>query len=47
MASVAENAALATLAAAKIDSLGLGRLELHRGEARTLVAAVAKGLTLA
>jgi hypothetical protein len=47
MASIAENAALAALAATKIDSLGLSCLKLNRREARSLVAAVAKGLPLA
>jgi hypothetical protein len=47
VATVAKDAALAALAAAKVNSLGLCGLKLDRRETCAGVAAITEGLTLA
>jgi hypothetical protein len=47
VAAVAENATLAALAAAKVNSLGFCRLKLDRRETCAGVAAITEGLVLA
>jgi hypothetical protein len=47
VATIAENATLAALAATKVNRLGFCGLELYRREACAGVAAVTEGLTLA
>jgi hypothetical protein len=46
MAAVAEHAALAALAAAKVNGLGFCGFKLYRRESRASVAAVTERLTL-
>jgi hypothetical protein len=47
VATIAKNATLAALAAAKVNSLGFCGLKLDRGETCAGVAAITEGLTLA